>query len=72
MNLQDRGWDIPGGHIEKGESPEHCFKREVMEEGYVGGQCTQLGYNVVDHIEKLLWTERSVYPKIGSSILSYE
>lgn len=33
-----RGWDFPGGHIEPGESPEDCFKREAQEEGYVEGK----------------------------------
>ena len=32
VDLETRGWDFPGGHIEAGESPEECFKREVMEE----------------------------------------
>lgn len=27
-----RGWDIPGGHLEKGESPVVAFIREVREE----------------------------------------
>ena len=27
-----RGWDIPGGHIEAGESPREAFMREVTEE----------------------------------------
>ncbi|MEM7124945.1 MAG: NUDIX domain-containing protein [Chloroflexota bacterium] len=30
--LIDRGWDIPGSHIEPGESPEEAFHREVFEE----------------------------------------
>ncbi len=25
-------WDIPGGHVEKGETPELCIKREMKEE----------------------------------------
>src|SRR4051812_21424039 len=31
-NLNARGWDIPGGHLEPGESPEEALHREVMEE----------------------------------------
>ncbi len=34
-NLHDRGWDIPGGHIEPGETPEETMRREVMEEAAV-------------------------------------
>ena len=29
---RDRGWDIPGGHIERNETPEDALKREVYEE----------------------------------------
>lgn len=30
--LVKRGWDIPGGHIEPGESPEQAVIRETIEE----------------------------------------
>jgi len=28
----ERGWDIPGGHIERHETPEEAVKRELFEE----------------------------------------
>jgi len=33
--LVKRGWDIPGGHIELGESPEQAVIRETIEETQV-------------------------------------
>lgn len=65
VDLHDRGWDFPGGHLEAQESTEKCFKREAMEEGYVKGSTTYLGYIEVNHSEDPNWNEHSRYPKIG-------
>lgn len=68
IDLNDRGWDFPGGHMESGETPEECFKREAMEEGYVEGDCRLLGFVTVDHSENPKWTENSTYPKVGFQV----
>lgn len=68
VDLNHRGWDFPGGHIEPGETPNDCFKREALEEGYVEGACKLLGYITVDHSENPVWTEHSPYPKIGFQV----
>jgi 8-oxo-dGTP diphosphatase len=68
VNVNHRGWDFPGGHIESVESPEECFRREAMEEGYVKGNCHLLGYMIVDHSDNPKWDEKSKYPKVGYQV----
>ena len=38
-----RGWEIPGGHLEPGESPEQALVREVLEE--TGLEVSIVGWN---------------------------
>ena len=68
VNLNHRGWDFPGGHMEHDETPENCFKREAYEEGYVTGDSTLLGHIIVDHNENPNWNARSKYPKVGYQV----
>lgn len=49
VNLDSRGWDFPGGHMEEGETPEECFAREAMEEACIDGRIAMLGYILVDN-----------------------
>ncbi|GAF11084.1 hypothetical protein JCM19046_1576 [Bacillus sp. JCM 19046] len=65
VDLNNRGWDVPGGHVEAGERPEESFAREAMEEGYVEGDSSLLGYIIVDHSHNANWNEKSVYPQVG-------
>ena len=37
VNHPERGWEIPGGHLEEGELPEEALLRELREEtGVIG------------------------------------
>jgi 8-oxo-dGTP diphosphatase len=65
VDIKNRGWSFPGGHIELNESPLECVKREVMEEACVEGDCSYLGYVEVDHSENPAWKSDSPYPLIG-------
>ena len=50
-------WDIPGGHVEEGESPEQCIVREMKEEMDLNLKEFQLlsVMEFVDRIEYTFW-----------------
>jgi 8-oxo-dGTP diphosphatase len=63
-NLNARGWDIPGGHIEIGESPEEALHREVMEEtGALLSQVRLLGYQRIRLLAPCPPNYRYPYPE---------
>lgn len=64
VNLDPRGWDFPGGHMEGLETSEECFRREAMEEACISGDVKLIGYVAVDNRNDSLW-DSSMYPAIG-------
>lgn len=67
VNLDSRGWDIPGGHMEAGETPEECFAREAMEEASIAGDAEMLGYILVDNRQDPHFVPGK-YPEIGCQV----
>jgi 8-oxo-dGTP pyrophosphatase MutT (NUDIX family) len=67
VNLDSRGWDFPGGHMEEGETPEECFAREAMEEACIEGRIAMLGYVLVDNTVDPDFVPGK-YPAIGCQI----
>ncbi|TLS36047.1 NUDIX hydrolase [Pseudalkalibacillus caeni] len=63
--IKDRGYNFPGGHVEKGETPEQAFIREALEEGYVTGEICYLGAIEVSHEENPHFDPDGKYPVIG-------
>jgi len=55
-------WDIIGGHIEEGETPEECIGREVKEE--IGKTVEKLNfykkYNMKDKIQYIYWEKANI------------
>lgn len=65
VHVKGKGFNIPGGHVEPGESPEQAFHREAYEEGYVKGEVNYLGMIEVSHEDNPLFDPHGKYPLIG-------
>ena len=65
VQVKERCFNIPGGHIELGENPEEALLREVYEEGYVTGDVKYIGAIEVNHRENENFLQNGPYPMIG-------
>lgn len=63
--IQHRGFNFPGGHVDKGEHVEEALLRVIHEEAYVKGRLTYLGVIQVSHEENTGFPPNSQYPLIG-------
>ncbi|TCZ79486.1 NUDIX domain-containing protein [Paenibacillus albiflavus] len=69
VHVKDRGFSIPGGHVEDNELLEQALHREVHEEGYVKGRISGLlGMIKVNHQENPNFDPNGKYPMIGYQV----
>ena len=64
-SINNRGFNIPGGHIDAGETIEQALHREVYEEAYIKGKGTYIGCLQVSHQENPHFNPNGKYPIIA-------
>lgn len=62
-----RGWEIPGGHVDPGESPEQALARELVEEAAVSGTSYVIGSIRVDNTVDPAFISGK-YPPVGHQL----
>lgn len=63
LTRTERGWELPGGHVEKDESIQETLKREILEEaGYIADRFILYGYRKIISTEPIYGRDGTPYP----------